>query len=662
MTVGRALVLIAGALLWACAAGYVVRDGQRLSYEEAARHDLNLARQHLDGGDLSAARTALERLLSEFERSRLAGEARLLLGDVLQRQGQPELAAGSWSRLVEESPGGPHSPEAALRAALVYQEMGRLQPGHRLLQRVSIRQAPLELQRRILLLRARLAAEAGDEPDAIVALSKVGRDGLDPVRLDEIDRRLDELVGVRLTDAELESLTAQLEGGPARDRVLLNLAQRVLGRGDPQAALEALAQLSAAPTSDMHERRKRLEARARRALLPSAETLGLALPLSGPYRPFGERALRSVVLALGLFDRPDARFSVLIGDTRGEISRASEVVTDLIEQGADAIIGPLRSPVALAAAPAAELGGVPLLTLARHGDVPAQGEFVFRIGLTSRDEVRELVAPFVRQAGLQRFAVLYPDDAYGREFKNEFWDAVEAEGGEIVGVEKYDSSAVDWQDPIRKLVGLYPAYLDAEQKELLRERERLMRRPLEHTERLAELELAELPPYVDFDALFIPDAAEKVGLILPQLRFFDVEDVVFLGPSSWNDQALVEIAGRRARGAVFTSDFCVQAPRPMVQSFVERHRTTYGLDPDSIAARAFDAARLVERFLEDGGPASRERLRLSLAEVRDFAGVSGLEQFDAEGNSIQRLCLLTVRRGAIRRLDPAAIQPPEELP
>jgi hypothetical protein len=250
--------------------------------------------------------------------------------------------------------------------------------------------------------------------------------------------------------------------------------------------------------------------------------------------------------------------------------------------------------------------------------------------------------------GMRRFAVLYPDDGYGRDFKNVFWDEVEQFESAIVGVEKYTPDAVDWQRPIRKLVGLH--YLAPEQRELLDERDKLLRYPNRNAERLAAPELQDLPPYVDFDALFIPDAAEKVGLILPQLRFFDVQDVVFIGTSEWNDPKLVQIAGRQATGSVFASAFNTTSEHPKVRLFLERHRAAYGDDPDILGALAYDAAALLRRLIESSRGMTREQLRRLLLDTRDYDGVSGLTGFDARGDSQHRLRLLTVGRSGIHPL------------
>jgi hypothetical protein len=156
-------------------------------------------------------------------------------------------------------------------------------------------------------------------------------------------------------------------------------------------------------------------------------------------------------------------------------------------------------------------------------------------------------------------AILYPEDEYGLSFKDRFWEAVEANGGTVVGVEKYPPGSVDWQPEIKRLVGL--AHLSRDQQALVDERNKLRRRAADNADKLASPRFQGLPPYVDFDAVFIPDDAPSVGLILPQLRFFDVRDVVYLGGSGWNDPALVKIAGREAQRAVFTDEFFAGSQR-----------------------------------------------------------------------------------------------------
>ena len=395
--------------------------------------------------------------------------------------------------------------------------------------------------------------------------------------------------------------------------------------------------------------RRRLRSRAQLGIQTVVHSLGLAVPLSGSYAPFGQAVLRGVILALGIFEEPPGRYRVLIRDTEGEIEAGLRAVQELAELGVTAIIGPMRSIVAAQAAPLAEDEGTPLLTLAPREDIATLGDFVFRLGLTASNQVEVLAEYAMGQKGHRRFAILYPRADYGWNFKNLFWEQIERRGGEIVGVEAYDAEAVDHQVAIRKLIGLQ--YLTEEEEVLIAERERLRRRPAENEERLLELAELELPPFIDFDALFIPDVAGKVGLILPQLRLYDVNEVEFIGTSDWNDSKLLEIAGRDAWGTVFTDAFHVQSRDPTVASFVARYRTDYAQDPDLFAAQGYDTALIVRRLIERSGQLSRRQLQQELLRVKDFPGSSGLTSFDETGSTRRKLHLLTVDRGKIHELD-----------
>jgi ABC-type branched-subunit amino acid transport system substrate-binding protein len=379
--------------------------------------------------------------------------------------------------------------------------------------------------------------------------------------------------------------------------------------------------------------------------------IGVALPLSGPYAGYGWSALRGIVLGFGTYDRSPGGFRIHLRDTQGETEGASRAVQALFSEGVVAVLGPLRSATAAAVATDAEETRVPLLTLARGEDLATLGSWVFRLGVTRADQTRVLARYAIERRGARRLAILYPEDEYGSAYKNLFWDEVEEQGAEIVGVESYAPDAVDMQAPIRRLVGL--GYLTPRERQLIEERDRLARRPLENAERLADPELAELPPYVDFDALFIPEAAQKVGLILPQLRFYEVRNVLLLGVSAWNDRKLVEIAGRDAEGAVFTDAFFPRSEFALVQEFSSRYYAAYGEEPDALAAEGYDAASMLRSILSENAVFSRTRVRDALLRVRDFRGVSGLTSVDEFGGTRKSLYLLTVRRGEISELEQA---------
>ena len=161
---------------------------------------------------------------------------------------------------------------------------------------------------------------------------------------------------------------------------------------------------------------------------------------------------------------------------------------------------------------------------------------------------------------------------------------------------------------------------------------------------------SELPPIVDFQALFIPDAPDKIALIAPQLAVAEVNGVTLFGPSAWHNPNLVRAAGPRLEGAFFTSAFDPDNPTPFVREFVSRYRAAYGDTPSAFAAQGFDAANLVALQLVRGA-SSQTDLRKGLLGTSLYPGVSGATSFDPDGNARKRPFLIEVRSGALVSLE-----------
>jgi ABC-type branched-subunit amino acid transport system substrate-binding protein len=489
----------------------------------------------------------------------------------------------------------------------------------------------------------------------VVALSYTREYARDERARGEIDLELAELIQERLRDAELEGVLPRVAPGPIYARVALELARRRIDRGEFEAATALIDDLpTALDEPQARLRQSLLERAARGAEVDAAYPLGLAVPLSGAYAPFGRSVLRGVALALELFGETPGRYRVVVRDTSGDPVKAEAATRQLIQEGVRGIIGPMRSVSSAAAAPIAAQSGIPMLALAVRPDLPYLGSGIFRLGVTSQEQVSALVGFAMDALEAQRFAVLYPKDAYGTEYKNLFWDEVERRGGRMVGIEGYDPASVDIQTEIKKLVGLH--YVTPDEAARIEKRDRLSRRREQNRVELASPELTDLPPYVDFDALFIPDAAGKVGVILPQLRFYDVADVTLLGTSDWDDPKLVELAPQEAEDAVFVDAFSAGNEDPFVQEFVAAYYAAYGEPPDAYAAQGYEAAALVRALVSRHAraPSSAElteEIRLFAQRVPEFRAVAGLRSFDAVGGSIRDLALLTVKRRQIRGYD-----------
>jgi ABC-type branched-subunit amino acid transport system substrate-binding protein len=335
-----------------------------------------------------------------------------------------------------------------------------------------------------------------------------------------------------------------------------------------------------------------------------------------------------------------------------------------------AIIGPLLAQEAESAAEAAEDESVPLIALTRREEVAQHRPHVFRLGSSPRLEAELLADYAVRELGSQRFAILYPRDSYGLALRGAFWDAVEARGGSVVGVAAYDPEATDFAQPIRRIIGY--EFLSARESAALEARRKLLKRALRMPpERAAELreEAAEitgpgeapLPPFVDFDALFIPDSHENAALIAPHLAFHEVRGVRLLGLSGWNHPDLVRIGGKHVNGAIFTADFFPESSYPFVSEFVRRFRGTYGSEPSYLAAQGFDAASLFTVQLSRDHQ-TRDQVAEGLLATRAYPGVSGITSIRHDGNAAKRPYLLGVSRGQVVSIDESGVPPFLRIP
>jgi len=303
------------------------------------------------------------------------------------------------------------------------------------------------------------------------------------------------------------------------------------------------------------------------------------------------------------------------------------------------VIGPLASRSALSAAKKAQEIGVPIITLTQREGITAEGDMVFQNFLTPAVEVDRLVHKATQQMGLSRFAILYPDTAYGRTLMNLFWDKVEESGGSIAAVESYKPEETDFAVEIKKMVGLYYPRPEPTAEALAEKKAFFSQMGVD----LGSSAEKEVEPLIDFDAVFIPDNAQKVSLIAPQFPFHKVFRVRFLGTSLWQSPELVEQAAEYLQGAVFPSGFSIQSDSATVKQFVALYRKTYEAEPGILAAAGYDTLMFLNHVLVKQAPKTRQDLQRAMRASKDFTGISGKMVFNDRREVIKTPALYSIR-------------------
>ncbi|CAM6054751.1 unnamed protein product [Sphagnum tenellum] len=303
--------------------------------------------------------------------------------------------------------------------------------------------------------------------------------------------------------------------------------------------------------------------------------------MRGKFSKFGAKSLQGIELAFGIFDPPkkdasetlstseNSEFTLIIEDSGEDANTALAGLDNLVlKHHVAAVIGPMLSKGIDQVSRRAQELNVPLFSLARRAPInSAQLDFTIQVGLTEQLQASEIARHAIEDLGLKRFAILTPSDKFGTEMSKYFWDAVEKRGGKIVTAESYSPNETDFRKTVDRLSGLY--YLDARQREidlLAEEREanniRVRNRKTE--------QYFNPKPIVDFQAVFIPDEPKVAGQILPTFAYRDIENIKFLGTSSWNTSEFLSRAQSYAEQSTFVDAlFCRKQTTPSCELYQE---------------------------------------------------------------------------------------------
>jgi ABC-type branched-subunit amino acid transport system substrate-binding protein len=392
----------------------------------------------------------------------------------------------------------------------------------------------------------------------------------------------------------------------------------------------------------------------------SRYTIGCLLPLSGPYQAVGFRALKGIELALDRFSTQNdgSQMSIIVKDTGGSPEQTRLAMQELIDERVAAIVGPIVT--AELAAYEAQENRIPIITLTQKDQITSIGDYVFRNFITPEMQVKAIADYTTATLGLNRFAILYPDENYGITFMNLFWDRLIERGAKVVGLESYNPEHTDFADPIRKLVGLYykiPEDLrevaDLSPEENNDQEDSDLSLDLNNSdENRAQKKEDEPEAFVDFDAIFIPDAPKTAGLIIPQLAFYDVKDVYLIGTNLWHSDVLIKMAAQYVQGAIMPDGFFAQSASPLVQDFVKVFEETYDETPGFIEAVVYDSAMMLFGVLIQPDLRFKSELKDGLLNLADFSGITGPTYFDENGEAQKQLYLLKVKGRKFVELNP----------
>lgn len=372
------------------------------------------------------------------------------------------------------------------------------------------------------------------------------------------------------------------------------------------------------------------------------KTVGVVLPLSGKNAAQGQRALKGIMMGLGSH-QAHSPFKIAVIDSEGQPESARAAVDRLIkEDHVIAILGDIVSKSSESVALAANEYNIPVIALSQRPGLTEIGPTIFRNALTPSQQVRQLVRSAMLDMGMKRFAILYPNDAYGIEYTNIFWDEVIARGGSISAVQIYNPNEKDLRIPVEKLLGVY--YGEARQAEYYLSLREIKAQEKKRSARQSNSEVV-LKPITDFDGIFIPDGSKNFGQLAALISYYDVTQAKFLGTNLWNSPGISKRTGIFG-DSVFFVDTYLGADQEASLKFASEFKSIFTEEPSLIEIQAYDSALLLRQILASGVE-TRMDLVAKLNSTEGFPGAAGEVKMGSNRELLRPLTTLTLQKGEV---------------
>lgn len=377
-----------------------------------------------------------------------------------------------------------------------------------------------------------------------------------------------------------------------------------------------------------------------------AKTIGVVLPLTGKNARVAQRVLRGIQLGLGLNGRGASSFRLAVVDSEGSPELARQGVEKLLEQdNVIAIIGGLISRTAAAEAAQAAESGVPTISLSLRQGITEMGPRIFRNSLTTEMQVQRLVKTAMEELNYKRFAILYPNDSYGVEAANLFWDEVLARGGQITAAQTYSPKETDYRDVIQRLTGTFfpearPEEAKLKAKEIKEAQEKKAKALRSNTQENL------LAPILDFEAIFIPDGMKALGQMSATLAYSDVKNVKLLGTNLWNAPGVGKRATNFANNLLFVDSYTNTDPRFQNLLFVKEYTQLFKEEPGLFEIQGYDSALILRQLISQGAT-SRETLASALGQMNNLPGLLSPLSVLEDREIVRPVVALTVEKDTV---------------
>ena len=334
--------------------------------------------------------------------------------------------------------------------------------------------------------------------------------------------------------------------------------------------------------------------------------------LTGKEASFGQSSHKGIVLAFEEINAAggvlNQQIELIVEDNQTRPGESATAAKKLIaREKVIALLGEVSSGRSLEAAPIAQASKVPMIApAATNPKVTETGDYIFRVCFI--DPFQGTVMAKFAQDDLKakKVAILSSvSNAYSVGLAKYFRETFSAGGGEIVAENNFSEGDKDFRAQLTAVKA------------------------------------------AGAEAVFVPSYYTEAALIVRQARDLGIT-VPFFGGDGWEAPQLLQIGGDALEGCYYSTHFSPENADPAVRAFVDKFKARWDNEtPDAFAALGYDAAYVLADALKRAGSTDGEKLRDALAATRDFSGVTGRTNIDANRDASKPAAILAIKGGKL---------------
>ena len=332
--------------------------------------------------------------------------------------------------------------------------------------------------------------------------------------------------------------------------------------------------------------------------------VGVYGDLTGPTSSFGQSTKNGIQLAVDEINAAGGvngrKIALIIEDDQGRPEQAKTVISKLINQDkVIAVLGEVASSNSLAAAPVAQEAKIPMITpSSTNPKVTEVGDYISRVCFIDPFQGSVMAKFAVNTLKAKTAAIIGDVNAdYSKGLTQFFEQEFTKLGGTIVTKQAYTQQDPDFKAQLTTIRQLNP------------------------------------------DVIYIPGYYGQVGIIARQARELGI-DKPLLGGDGWDSPDLWKLGGESLKNAFISNHYSADNPAPEIQNFVKAYQAKFNVAPDSLAALAYDSAKVLADAIKRAGGTDSTKLKDAINTTKDFKGVTGTITLDANRNAVKPAVVL----------------------